>query len=62
MMYHLMAKKLWSVVVNKEQQAAKGNSLFKIDEWEESNMQAIGIIVSRVETELRVDPGRGIGI
>jgi hypothetical protein len=45
MMYHLMAKKLWSVVAKKEQQAAP--------EWEETNMQAIGIIVSRVEAELR---------
>ena len=50
MMYHLMAKKLWSVVVSKQQQASKSINLFRENEWEERKMQAIGIIVTRVET------------
>ncbi len=53
MMYHLMAKELWAVVSN---QSKNEKLIFdKIAEvtWTDRNMQAIGIIVSRVEQELR---------
>jgi hypothetical protein len=55
MMYYLMAKKLWQVVIAKDKKLD-----FENDEAEEKTMQAIGIIVSRVEPELR-EGLRGLG-
>jgi hypothetical protein len=48
MMYYLMAKKLWPVVMTTDKVLDLEN-----DEIKEKAMQAIGIIVSRVEPELR---------
>jgi hypothetical protein len=45
MMYFLMSKKLWKVVSEEKKK--------EDEQWEEKNMQAIGIIVSKVDQSIR---------